>query len=384
MSNGGEFDFKEMTKRIKRATAQPDGAHVQSPAVARALEVVSLDATADAVGELVSAGIPAPPPGGPDAPSPVEVIKDALRGAVQLEFATIPLYLTALWSIIDQAHPVAKSIRAVAHEEMLHLSLLCNLLSALGERPILTGSVVPRFPTRLPGGVHKELELRLEGYGPSALRTFMEIERPEKPIPIFDDPEETFPEEDTTIGEFYEALLEGFRKLDLAFDPKRQIAGPFTWFVMTNVEQVEKAISLIMAQGEGARGVPYTRYPRYLSHYYRFKSLAMLTELHWDEQAKKLRKGAPIPPPSVFTLAPASPDGYGAAAPGALRAANDRFEESFSQMLRLLEGSWLEGGDKSFLRALELMFDLGSHAQAMMRIGTPDGRGYCPCFRYRA
>ena len=52
-------------------------------------------------------------------------------------------------------------------------------------------------------------------------------------------------------------------------------------------------------------------------------------------------------------------------------------------MLRFLEGSWLEGGDKSFIRALELMFDLGPLAQTMMQIGTPDGRGYCPSFRYR-
>lgn len=313
----------------------------------------------------------------------LDVIKHALRGALQLEFATVPLYLTALWSIIDQAHPVARSIRAVAHEEMLHLSLICNLLSALGERPVLTGSVVPKFPGRFPGGVHQELELYLEGYGPKALQTFMEIERPEKPIPIIGEPIERFPEEDTTIGEFYEAILEAIKKLNPPLDPKRQIAGPFTWFVMTKIEHVEEAITLIMAQGEGAHGVPFSRYPQYLSHYYRFKSLEMLTELHWDESAKALRKGDAIPPPSVFTLAPASPNGYGPATPRALRNANDCFEENYSKMLRLLEESWLEGGDKSFVQALELMLELGALAQTMMRIGTPDGRGYCPSFRYR-
>ena len=362
MIDESEFDLRQLTEVVKLATAQIDGLDVVAPAKIMCFE-----------GEL----------GAPVSESPLDVIKRGLRRALQIEFATIPPYLTALWSIIDQAHPVAKSIRAVAHEEMLHLSLLCNLLSALGERPVLTGSIMPRFPSRLPGGVHQELELRLEGYGPSALQTFMEIERPEKPIMIIGEPSEVFPEEDTTIGEFYQALLELIKKLNPPLDPKRQIAGPFTWFVMTKLDHVEEAITLIMAQGEGARGVPFSRYPRYLSHYYRFKSLAMLRELHWDERASALCKGPAIPSPPVFTLAPASPSGYGSAAPRALRIANDRFEESYSKMLRLLEASWLEGGDKSFIRAMEQMFELGTHAQTMMRIGTPDGRGYCPCFGYR-
>ena len=115
---------------------------------------------------------------------------------------------------------------------------------------------------------------------------------------------------------------------------------------------------------------------------YRFKSLKLLTKLEWDEDAKLLRKKDQIPSPAVFTLAPPSPEGYGLAAPRELRTASSRFENTYSQMLRLLEESWLEGGDKSFLRALELMFELGPLAQTIMRIGTPDGRGYCPSFRY--
>lgn len=384
MIDESEFDLKQLTERIKLATAQIDGLDIVAPARVVPFEAVLPHTKGKGAVKPVGDDLQGSTAVTLVPPSPLDEIKRGLGGALQLEFATIPLYLTALWSIIDQAHPVAKSIRAVAHEEMLHLSLLCNLLSALGERPVLTGSVVPSFPSRLPGKVHQELELRLEGYGPSALQTFMEIERPEKPIQIIDEPIETFPEEDTTIGEFYQAILEGIKKLNPPLDPKRQIAGPFTWFVMTKLDQVEKAIALIMAQGEGARGVPFSRYPRYLSHYYRFKSLAMLRELHWDERASALRKGPAISPPPVFTLAPASPNGYGSAAPRSLRIANDCFEESYSKMLRLLEASWLEGGDKSFISAMELMFELGTLAQTMMRIGTPDGRGYCPCFGYRS
>ncbi|MEJ1931171.1 ferritin-like protein [Nostoc sp. NIES-2111] len=377
MNQEKDFDLRDLTGLLKSSAEQMRGPSLASldESLAKsspgllAIEPVSLD--------FQHAEVPL------ETASLVSVVKTGLRAAIQLEFATIPLYLTALWSIIDQSHPAAISIRAVAHEEMLHLSLLCNLLSALGERPILTGSAVPRFPGRFPGRVHDELELRLEGYGPTALATFMEIERPEKPVRIIDEPIESFPEEDTTIGEFYEALLTAIRKLDPPLDPTRQIAGPFTWFVMTNIKHVEEAIGLIMAQGEGARGMPFSRYPRFLSHYYRFKSLAILRELKWDDAEKALRKGAHLAPPPVFTLGPASSNGYGPAVPRSLKVAHDRFEETFSEMLRLLEGSWLDGGDKSFVRALELMFDLGSLAQDMMRIGRPDGRGYCPCFGYR-
>lgn len=315
--------------------------------------------------------------------SKLETLKDGLRTAVALEFSTIPLYLTALWSIIDQANPVAKSIRAVVHEEMLHLSLLCNLLAGLCEEPRLTGTIVPVYPARLPGGVHPELLLQLQGYGPSALATFMEIERPDKAIPIRDEPDQSFPDHDETIGRFYSALLANFEALDPPLLPDRQIAGPFTWFVMTEIAHVQEAIGLIMAQGEGAANVPYSRYPRYLSHYYRFKSMDMGVELKWDDAAKILIKGTALPQPSVYTLAPAPRHGYGLAAPPAVRTASEKFDRTYSAMLRLLEASWQDSGDKSFVRALEHMFDLAGLARILMQTATPDGRGHCPTFLYQ-
>lgn len=382
MSYESQLDLREITALVKASTVGRDSSRIVGSSTHLAFgTAAALSSSSIAADAAVQAALKMPGPPPPVLPG-IDAIKLALRAALRLEFATIPLYLTAMWSIIDQSHPVAISIRAVVHEEMLHLSLLCNLLSALDERPILTGEVVPRFPSRFPGGVHPEIELRLEGYGPNALATFLEIERPEVAVPIEGDPLEEFPSEDVTIGEFYAETLDGIKRLNPPLDPRRQIAGPFTWFVMTTLADVEKAITLIMAQGEGAGGVPFARYPRHLSHYYRFKSLALLTKLEWDEEAKVLRKIGSIPAPAVFTLAPPSPEGYGFAAPRELRMASDRFEKTYSQMLRLLEESWLEGGDKSFLHALELMFELGPCAQAIMRIGTPDGRGYCPSFRY--
>lgn len=365
-------DLSELTEALKRSTAE--SVKVTLPSFSNFGIRGNDQANTDVVGSAVAEAIRL---------SEIELLKEALRTAVKLEFATIPPYLTALWSIIDQAHPVAKSIRAVVHEEMLHLSILCNLLTGLGEEPRLTGAVVPAYPSRLPGGVHPELMITLEGYGSSALSTFMELERPEKPIPIKDEPVEVFPDEDDTIGVFYAALLASFEALDPPLSPDRQIAGPFTWFVMTEIAHVREAIGLIMAQGEGAVGVPYTRYPRYLSHYYRFKSMVMGIQLVWDKEAKVLFKGDPLPVPSVYTLAPAPRQGYGLAAPAAVREASERFEQTYSAMLRLLEASWQDSGDKSFVRALEHMFDLANLARTLMQTSTPDGRGHCPTFHYR-
>ena len=365
-------DLSELTKALKRSTAE--SVELQLPEFSK-LEIDGGGQAKSDVAEDVVAK--------EDRLLKIDLLEKALRTAVELEFATIPPYLTALWSIIDQAHPVAKSIRAVVHEEMLHLSILCNLLAGLGEEPRLTGVVVPAYPSRLPGGVHPELLIALEGYGTSALSAFMELERPEKPIPIKDEPAEVFPEEDDTIGAFYAAMLANFEALDPLLSPDRQIAGPFTWFVMTEIAHVREAIGLIMAQGEGAVGTPYTRYPRYLSHYYRFKSMVMGVHLVWDEKAKILVKGDPVPTPSVYTLAPAPKQGYGLASPPAVRKASEQFERTYSAMLRLLEASWQDSGDKSFVRALEHMFDLAGLARTLMQTSTPDGRGHCPTFHYR-
>lgn len=312
-----------------------------------------------------------------------KVITEALQNAVMLEFATIPLYLTALWSILDQAHPITKSIRAVTHEEMLHLSLLCNLLVGLGEEPKLTGAMVPRFPSTMPGGLHPELTLQLEGYCARSLALFMEIERPEELIPIAGvDQTDEAPQEDRTIGEFYAKLLELFEELDPLLDPSRQIAGPFTWFVMTNTDHVKEAIGLIMAQGEGAKGMPYSRYPKYLSHYYRFKALSLGRELKWNAGQRCLELGKAYPPLSVLTLAPPPSTGFGLASPPEVQKLSSRFDRTFSEMVRLLENSWKRGGDATLVRAFEKMFELGAIARALMQIPTADGRGHCPTFHY--
>src|ERR1700722_12205684 len=109
----------------------------------------------------------------------IDELQAYLHAAMQLEHATIPVYLTALYSI----HPGTNSdavhvMRVVAVEEMLHLTLAANLLNAVGGTPDLTAAdFVPDYPARLPDG-ETDFEVSRQGFGQECVETFLKIERP--------------------------------------------------------------------------------------------------------------------------------------------------------------------------------------------------------------
>src|ERR1700685_2595513 len=74
--------------------------------------------------------------------------------AMQLEHATIPPYLLALYTIHPDTNPDATRIlRTVVVEEMLHLTLAANIFNAVGGEPNLTApNFVPKYPAPLPDG----------------------------------------------------------------------------------------------------------------------------------------------------------------------------------------------------------------------------------------
>ncbi|HEX5181998.1 MAG TPA: ferritin-like domain-containing protein [Allosphingosinicella sp.] len=90
-------------------------------------------------------------------------LKTCLQVAVEVELATIPIYLFTYYSIqrdaasgeaIDRplafANKAAGIIMSVAVEEMLHMSLSANVLFAMGQAPILYGKAPGTYPTLLP------------------------------------------------------------------------------------------------------------------------------------------------------------------------------------------------------------------------------------------
>src|SRR4030095_15144124 len=71
--------------------------------------------------------------------------------------------------------PWRKTLRGIAVEEMLHLALVSNLMTAIGAAPVFGR---PNFPQRsgyFPSGV----QLDLLPFGEQALRHFLYLERPE-------------------------------------------------------------------------------------------------------------------------------------------------------------------------------------------------------------
>ena len=105
-----------------------------------------------------------------------------LRAALQLEHATIPPYLTALYSIRPGTNSDAYHvIRVVVVEEMLHLTLAANIFNAIGGTPDLTGAdFMPVYPAFLPDG-EQDFEVALRRFSPEAVDTFLKIERPAEP-----------------------------------------------------------------------------------------------------------------------------------------------------------------------------------------------------------
>src|SRR5262245_38095333 len=179
----------------------------------------------------------------------VEDLHNYLYAALQLEHATIPPYLYALYTIEPGSNTDAfHVIRVVAVEEMLHLTLAANILNAVGGAPDLTRpDFVPLYPAYLPDG-EKDFQADLQPFSPAAVETFMQIERaaqapseehrlrrrPRRKGHVLaaapDDPEVCF----YSIGEFYAEIGRGLEQLqelgaDQLFtgDPARQITPEY-------------------------------------------------------------------------------------------------------------------------------------------------------------
>lgn len=70
--------------------------------------------------------------------------------AMQVEFATIPVYLAGLYSMKKKDNAAYQALRSVVMEEMLHFNQAANLVVALGAQPKITGDSTPTYPSYLP------------------------------------------------------------------------------------------------------------------------------------------------------------------------------------------------------------------------------------------
>jgi hypothetical protein len=277
---------------------------------------------------------------------------------------------------------------------MLHMALACNMLVAIGGRPRINTNA-PLYPGKLPLNVHPELTVPLMGFSPDMVKVFMEIERPKHPghhvalaaakSIATDDPET---EGDLTIGAMYEHTLRAFKRLQPEMSTDHQITGPLAWMVVKHMDDVSRAINIIMHQGEGSDGPPDTG-PDNLAHYYRFAEMLERKKLELDADSGRYAFKTPIDldyARDVWPIASVPEGGYTdtVAADPEVRRLVRGFNLTYSKLLDFLQAAWdTRGGQASFWHAIDTMFALEQFAKPLMRIPRPDGLGgYAPDFRY--
>jgi hypothetical protein len=315
-----------------------------------------------------------------------------LQHALALELWTIPVYLTALYSIKGlrnlKTHDypeAAKIMYSVVVQEMLHIELVCNLSNALGWAPRFHA---PTYSDRksVPF-IHPKKEFLpeiLHGYPlkPGALnkdsaRLFCAIEFPHPKKEMVFDAERTY----DSILEMYEALKIGIGELwdECYVGHERNTKQKYSFREYHNRdgrdhgfsqpvssrETAMKAIEAIVEQGEGANAliVPADYRPPeltvdeahdagwfkgHLSHYQKFRSL-----LHHHHK---------LPP--VYEATRDDPN----------NPPQKAMEQAFRDLLHEMESTFNEDGDEMSIPFWEKMY---AFAYSIMDVWEA---GYCPEF----
>jgi hypothetical protein len=197
-------------------------------------------------------------------------------------------YLFAEWTLKDKSDGLTVEqseaierwrgvLRGIAIEEMLHLGLVANVMSAIGAAPYFGR---PNFPQRS-GYFPASIQLDLMPFGERALKHFLFLERPEGmerqdavgfiPTVPSRDPlseSEAMPrgQEFLTVGHLYRGIEDGLTRLThdlgeraLFVGSRRAQATPemFGWpqvVAVTDLDSALRAVGEIIEQGEGARG----------------------------------------------------------------------------------------------------------------------------------
>ena len=229
----------------------------------------------------------------PEAPFVIEhreALIYMLCQAAELEHGIMCQYLFAAFSLkqredegltsgeLAAADRWRKAISHVATEEMLHLALVHNLLSAIGAAPHFGRPNLPAPAHHYPAGVN----LMLVPFGERALQHFIFLERPEgmeyegaegldlpahEAVPLMAERDIVpQPQDFATVGHLYRSIEQGFAHLAEKVGERNLFVGParaqalqesFSWpelVAVTDLDSAQRAIDTILEQGEGARG----------------------------------------------------------------------------------------------------------------------------------
>ena len=186
------------------------------------------------------------------------------EGLTPAQFARVQAWEAALIGVIKQ--------------EMLHLALATNILTAIGAGPHFERPNFPILSRWYPEGV----QIALLPFGEQALRHFIYLERPEgmalndaagfaaarhaEPLTAGDAGLVAVAQEWRTVGHLYRGIEAGLANLCARYGEDAVFIGParaqavteiFEWpelIAVTDLASAGRAIETIVEQGEGARG----------------------------------------------------------------------------------------------------------------------------------
>lgn len=312
-------------------------------------------------------------------PLPVESREELvylLNQACELEQGVLCEYLFALYSLKREPHcqqgfsaeQVAqvdrwgKTLAAIAVQEMLHLTLATNLLTALGGVPHLHR---PNFPVRC-RWYPPDVRIALVPFGEDALRHFLYLERPDsidlqdaemfavackcRPLTAAPTSMMAAPQDYSTVGHLYRSIEHGFTTLVERLGEAAVFIGPpgaqatrevLGWpelVAVTDLASARAAIETIVEQGEGSCGdwreAHFGRLSVLLSEYLDALDADPGFEPAWPAR------------PAYARLPPDQPEGLVIGDPLTARVA-DLFDAAHQTMLQALCRLWLRDGSES-------------------------------------
>lgn len=312
-------------------------------------------------------------------------LHEALQSTIALEHSTLPLYLSAMFSLEVQNYPTYNAIRSVAMEEMVHMAIAANMLAAIGGSPRIK-DLDPGYPcVGLPGGAEPDLHVGLAQLSRRQIQNFMRLE-----APLFLLPDKYREEGYPTIGRLYTAVKEAIvanapavRNSFAAGGPANQVGDNigFTTIKATPdldpVDQLDQAIDEILAQGEGSTSGTIQAGPEYEneeSHYGKFAELWYGARYREPsppaalslETEPEFFKGTRITWPVVVNTLAVPSDGYArilASDPNGAAVTKDldAFDAVYTQIMAELDAMWNGPADTlwpTFGEAVKGMTDL--------------------------
>lgn len=330
-------------------------------------------------------------------------LRTLLHNAMVLEHATIPPYLTLLYTLDPEVDwRISEVVRSVVVEEMLHFVLAANTLNAIGGTiAVNTSEFLPDYPAPLPYGID-DIKVHLYPFSREGILQGMQIEHPKSIRPSV---VASHACNEMTIGEFYAYIEARLRAAVEAHgesaifcgDPARQVPSHVFYYdgggaivQVHNLDTAMDALTLITDQGEGAKNSIWTGTEseesggfREVAHYFRFNELYEERLYREGDTVASGPTGAQLAVPwqkSVKTRPNAKLKDY---PEGEVRQAIIDFNRNYCSLLDQMQQA-LTGDPDQLMPAVVTMCSLRNDFRAITANPFPGERGYhsAPTFEF--